>query len=71
MTTMTFVFQFCDSLVKGAQFLPQFFNFVLNWKPPRKLAEQTDNPIVKNELLGLASVCEEVADNIEDHLTDG
>jgi len=26
---------------------------------------------VKNELLGLASVCEEVADNIEDHLTDG
>ena len=35
----------------------------------RKLAEQTDDPIVKNELLGLASVCEEVADNIEDHLT--
>jgi hypothetical protein len=37
----------------------------------RKLAEQTDDSIVKNELLGLASVCEEVADNIEDHLTGG
>jgi hypothetical protein len=35
----------------------------------RKLAEQTDDPFVKNELLELASVCEEVADNIEDHLT--
>jgi hypothetical protein len=34
----------------------------------RKLAEQTDDPFVKNELLELASVCEEVADNIEDHL---
>ncbi|HEV7634223.1 MAG TPA: hypothetical protein VGO54_02180 [Bradyrhizobium sp.] len=37
----------------------------------RKLAEQTDDPFVKSELLELASVCEEVADNIEDHLTDG
>jgi hypothetical protein len=37
----------------------------------RKLAEQTDDAIVKNELLGLASACEEVADNIEDHLTGG
>jgi hypothetical protein len=37
----------------------------------RKLAEQTDDPIVKNELLELASVCEEVASNIEDHLTGG
>ena len=37
----------------------------------RKLAEQTDDPVVKNELLELASVCEEVANNIEDHLTDG
>jgi hypothetical protein len=35
----------------------------------RKLAEQTDDPFVKNEVLELASVCEEVADNIEDHLT--
>jgi hypothetical protein len=37
----------------------------------RQLAEQTDDPVVKNELLELASVCEEVASNIEDHLTGG
>jgi hypothetical protein len=36
----------------------------------RKLAEQTDDPFVKSELLELASVCEEIANNIEDHLTD-
>jgi hypothetical protein len=37
----------------------------------RKLAEQADDPVVKNEMLELASVGEEVADNIEDHLTGG
>ena len=37
----------------------------------RQRAEQTDDPVVKNELLELASVCEEVANNIEDHLTAG
>jgi hypothetical protein len=37
----------------------------------RKLAEQTDGSVVKNELLELASVCDEVANNIEDHLTGG
>jgi len=37
----------------------------------RQLAEQTDDPLMKNELLELASVCEEVASNIEDHLTGG
>jgi hypothetical protein len=37
----------------------------------RQLAEQTDNPVIKAELLELASVCEEVASNIEDHLTGG
>jgi hypothetical protein len=36
----------------------------------RRLVEQADDPLVKTELLALASVCEEVADNIEDHLTD-
>jgi hypothetical protein len=35
----------------------------------RKLVKQADDPLVKTELLGLASVCEEIADNIEDHLT--
>ena len=37
----------------------------------RQLAEQTDDPVIKVELLELASVCEEVASNIEDHLTGG
>jgi hypothetical protein len=37
----------------------------------RKLAEQTDDPVVKNNLLALMSVCEEVADSIEDRLTGG
>jgi hypothetical protein len=37
----------------------------------RKQAEETDDPVVKDELLELASVCEEVADNIENHLTGG
>jgi len=37
----------------------------------RKLAEQADDPVVKKKLLGLTSVCEEVANNIEDHLTGG
>ena len=37
----------------------------------RQLAEQTDDPVIKNEMLELASVCEEVANNIEDHLTGG
>ena len=35
----------------------------------RKFVEQADDPLVKTELLALASVCEEIADNIEDHLT--
>jgi len=37
----------------------------------RKLVEQADDPFVKIELLALASVCDEIADNIEDHLTGG
>jgi hypothetical protein len=37
----------------------------------RKLAEQADDPVIKNEMLELASVCEEVANNIEDHLAGG
>ena len=36
-----------------------------------QLAEQTDDPVIKNEMLELASVCEEVANDIEDHLTGG
>src|ERR1700755_2699893 len=37
----------------------------------RSLAGQTDDPVIKHELLALAFVCDEVADNIEDHLTGG
>src|ERR1700726_2088455 len=37
----------------------------------RKLAEQTDDPVIKKNLLELTSVCEEVANSIEDHLTGG
>src|ERR1700694_4385487 len=37
----------------------------------RKLVEQADDPFVKTEMLALASVCDEIADNIEDHLTGG
>jgi hypothetical protein len=37
----------------------------------RKLAEQADDPVVKNNLLELTSDCEEVANNIEDHRTGG
>ena len=37
----------------------------------RKLVGQADDPFIKTELLALASVCDEIADNIEDHLTGG
>ena len=37
----------------------------------RQLAETAEDPLVKQELLDLAAVCEEVANNIEDHLTGG
>ena len=37
----------------------------------RKLVEKAADPLVKIELRALASVCEEIADNMEDHLTDG
>ena len=37
----------------------------------RELAEQTDDPALKDELLKLASVSEEVANNVEDRLSGG
>ena len=37
----------------------------------RKLVEKADDPLVRTELFALASVCEEIADNVEDHLTGG
>ena len=36
----------------------------------RKLVEKADDPLIKIELRSLASVCEEIADNIEEHMTD-
>ena len=35
----------------------------------RQRAEQAEDPLIKQELLGLAMVCDEVADNIEDRMT--
>lgn len=37
----------------------------------RKLAEQADDPLIKQELLELADVCDKVADDIEDRMTAG
>ena len=37
----------------------------------RKLVEQSDDSFINDELVELASVCEQVADNIEDHLAGG
>jgi hypothetical protein len=37
----------------------------------RQLAETAEDPFIKQELLELAAVCEEVANNIEDRLTGG
>jgi len=37
----------------------------------RRLAEQAVDPLIKQDLLELAKVCEEVAANIEDRMTAG
>ena len=37
----------------------------------RQLAEKAEDPFIIKELLDLATICEEVADNIEDRLTGG
>ena len=37
----------------------------------RRLGEQADDPVIKHELLELAHVCDEVANNIEDRMTAG
>ena len=37
----------------------------------RKLAEEADDPLIKQELLELADICDKVANNIEDHMTAG
>jgi len=37
----------------------------------RRLAEKTEDAFIGQELLELAAVCEEVANNIEDRLASG
>ena len=37
----------------------------------RQLAEETEDAFMKQELIELAAVCEEVANNIEDRLASG
>ena len=37
----------------------------------RQLAEKTEDVFIKQELLDLAAVCEEVANNIDDRQTSG
>jgi len=37
----------------------------------RQLADQAEDPLIKRELLELAAVCDEVANNIEDRMTAG
>ena len=37
----------------------------------RKLAEETDDSLIKQELLELADICDKVANNIEDRMTAG
>ena len=37
----------------------------------RQLAEKTEDTLAKQELVDLAAVCEEVANNIEDRRTGG
>jgi hypothetical protein len=37
----------------------------------RQLAETAEDPIIKQELLGLSETCEEVANDIEDRLPGG
>ena len=37
----------------------------------RRLAEEANDPLIKQELLELADICDKVADNIEDRMTAG
>jgi hypothetical protein len=37
----------------------------------RKLAEEAVDPLVRQELLELADICDKVANNIEDRMTAG
>jgi hypothetical protein len=62
-----------DSKLNGAVFgMRDWLNYLRDQAATyRKLVERAVDPLVKTELRALASVCEEIADNIEDHLTGG
>jgi hypothetical protein len=62
-----------DSKLNGTVFgIHDWLNYLRDQAAKyRKLVERADDPLVKTELLALASVCDEIADNIEDHLTGG
>jgi hypothetical protein len=62
-----------DSKLSGTVFsIHDWLNYLRDQAAKyRKLVERADDPLVKTELLALASVCDEIADNLEDHLTDG
>jgi hypothetical protein len=62
----------CDrSKLKGIVFdIHDWLNYLQDQAAKyRTLVERADDPFIKTELLALASVCDEIADNIEDHLT--
>jgi hypothetical protein len=64
----------CDhSKLKGTMFdIHDLHNYLRDQSAIyRKLVEQAVDPLVKTELRALASVCDEIVDNIEDHLTGG
>ena len=58
-----------DSKVNGTVFsIHDWLNYLRDQAANcRKLVGRADDPLIKTELLGLASVCDEIADNIEDH----
>ena len=60
-----------DSKLNGTVFgINDWLNYLRDQAATyRKLVERANDPLVKTELLALASVCEEIADNIEEHLT--
>jgi hypothetical protein len=50
------------------------FRLLPNWRIVQQwaqLSEKTEDPLIKQELLELAAVCDEVANSIEDRLTGG
>jgi hypothetical protein len=64
----------CDhSKLKGTMFdIHDLHNYLRDQSAIyRRLVEQAVDPLVKTELRALASVCDEIVDNIEDHLTGG